>query len=212
MKNVENHFSRPSAVDEMDKKLARGLTEWEEDVIQKRFPQTGRVLDIGCGCGREAIHLAKKGYDVVAVDVSEPQIDRARENSRKMNVKIAFEKTDGLNLPPGDFDVIILWAQVLGNIEAKQDQLTLLCNCRKSLTDSGLISGSGHEKAFCQKASPKYTDENWLYPWGRGDLKYHLFTKETLEELFIQSEFHILETEVPISLPAIIHTAARKIA
>ena len=211
MKDVTNHFSRPEQVEAMDRKrVALGLREWEKGVIEKTFPPEGRILDIGCGCGREAIPLAKRGYDVVAVDVSAAQLHRAGQNAEKAGVKIAFEKTDGLRLPEGPFDAIILWAQVLGNIQARKDQLALLTGCRHVLSDHGLLSASGHNRTFCQKDSPEYTDAHWLYPWGKGELKYHLFTRETFETLFTQSGLEILETEIPDSLPAIIHTVAKK--
>jgi len=210
MKEVEELFSRARLVEDMNKRLGIGLREWEKQVIEKYFPPSGRILDIGCGCGREAIPLAKKGYDITAIDVSTPQLDRARENAEKASVTIAFEMTDGLQLPAGDFDVIVLWAQVLGNIEAKKDQLALLANCRKSLTERGLISASGHNKEFCRKDTPECTDEDWLYPWGKDELKYHLFTEKTFRDLFTQSGFQILDSQIPVSLPAIIHIVARK--
>jgi 2-polyprenyl-3-methyl-5-hydroxy-6-metoxy-1,4-benzoquinol methylase len=38
-----------------------------------------KILDIGCGTGRHAIELTKRGYNVTGVDLSENQIKRARE-------------------------------------------------------------------------------------------------------------------------------------
>lgn len=36
----------------------------------KTYPEKGSVLDIGCGQGRNAIALAKIGYDVTGIDTS----------------------------------------------------------------------------------------------------------------------------------------------
>ena len=118
-------------------------------------------------------------------------------------------KTDGLNLPEGGFDAILLWAQLLGCIASEQDQITLLQNCRDSLTDAGVVSASGHHKIMCQKESPSYTDEHWLYPWGKGELRYKLFTTDELESLLTEADLDILETEIPDTLPVVMHTVAR---
>jgi len=38
----------------------------------KHFPPHGRVLDIGCGNGRNTKFMASKGYNVIAVDMAPP--------------------------------------------------------------------------------------------------------------------------------------------
>ena len=42
-----------------------------------------RALDVGCGNGRDAIYLAKKGWEVTAVDLEERAIRKARERAVK---------------------------------------------------------------------------------------------------------------------------------
>ena len=37
----------------------------------------GRALDLGCGEGADAVWLAERGWDVVAVDISETALGRA---------------------------------------------------------------------------------------------------------------------------------------
>lgn len=43
-------------------------------------PQTALMLDVACGKGRHAIHLAEKGFDVTGIDLSEDSIKEALLN------------------------------------------------------------------------------------------------------------------------------------
>ncbi|NTU49382.1 MAG: class I SAM-dependent methyltransferase [Desulfobulbaceae bacterium] len=68
-----------------------------------------RILDIGCGTGRHAIELTKRGYKVTGVDLSGNQIKRAREKAQEAGVAIDFQTQDARNLPfEGEFDLAIM--------------------------------------------------------------------------------------------------------
>lgn len=53
-----------------------------------------RVLDIGCGEGKDAVFLAKNGYDVTAFDVAESGLEKACRLADKNNVSVNFFKAD----------------------------------------------------------------------------------------------------------------------
>ncbi len=68
-----------------------------------------KIIDIGCGTGRHAIELAKRGYNVTGVDLSEDQIKRAREKSREAGLAVDFQVQDARNLSfTGQFDLAIM--------------------------------------------------------------------------------------------------------
>ena len=50
----------------------------------------GRAIDLGCGTGRNAEYLAKMGYQVDAIDLSETAIGKARKLARQSAVNIDF--------------------------------------------------------------------------------------------------------------------------
>lgn len=56
-------------------------TRGECDFIEKEiaYNQKTKILDIGCGTGRHAIELTKRGYTVVGIDLSESLLQRAKE-------------------------------------------------------------------------------------------------------------------------------------
>lgn len=59
-----------------------GLVDAEAEIIGRYFTRTdAAVLDLGCGAGRTTRPLADRGYDVVAVDVSEPMVREAQSHA-----------------------------------------------------------------------------------------------------------------------------------
>jgi len=53
-----------------------------------------KIIDIGCGTGRHAVELVKRGYNITGIDLSESQLNSAREKAKKQDVKIDFQKLD----------------------------------------------------------------------------------------------------------------------
>jgi 2-polyprenyl-3-methyl-5-hydroxy-6-metoxy-1,4-benzoquinol methylase len=86
-------------------------TVGECNFIEKEinYDKSLRILDIGCGTGRHAIELTKRGYTVVGVDLSDSQLNRAREKASLHNLQIVFQKHDARNLPfLYEFDLVIM--------------------------------------------------------------------------------------------------------
>lgn len=50
----------------------------------------GRVLDVGCGEGADAVWLARRGWDVTALDVSQVALDRAAAHAREAGVQVRW--------------------------------------------------------------------------------------------------------------------------
>ncbi|MEW1637011.1 class I SAM-dependent methyltransferase [Streptomyces sp. NPDC093801] len=58
----------------------------------------GRALDLGCGPGRNALHLASLGFEVDAVDLSPTALDWARDRAREAGADIRFHHGDAFAL------------------------------------------------------------------------------------------------------------------
>ncbi len=63
---------------------------------QGRF--TGRVLDVGCGTGDNALHLASLGLEVLAVDGASIAIERAQAKAREAALPVEFTVADAFDL------------------------------------------------------------------------------------------------------------------
>jgi len=68
------------------------------------------VLDLGCGAGRHCIYLAKNGFDVVGVDVSQSALKMAKAWVRKERLtNVAFMRGTMTNIPlrNNHFDAVV---------------------------------------------------------------------------------------------------------
>ena len=68
----------------------------------------GRVLDVGCGEGADAVWLAGRGWDVTALEVSRVALDRAAGHAREAGVVIRWVHAELVEaaLPLASFDLV----------------------------------------------------------------------------------------------------------
>ena len=86
------------------KRYARGETPWDSGVPSEellRVLHAGRlsgstVLEIGCGTGTNAVELARRGFQVTAIDIVDQAIKIARGKARAANVTVDFHAADVL--------------------------------------------------------------------------------------------------------------------
>ena len=80
---------------------------WLVDVSDE-IPHLGRALDIAAGTGRLSLWLAKRGLDVLAVDISSVGLELARQTAEAKGhlIEILSLDLEAQSLPDGPFDVI----------------------------------------------------------------------------------------------------------
>jgi 2-polyprenyl-3-methyl-5-hydroxy-6-metoxy-1,4-benzoquinol methylase len=98
-----------------------------------------KILDVGCGTGRHAIELSKRGYTVTGIDLSDTQLTRAREKAERNNLKINFVKQDARNLSfYNEFDITIMLCEGgFPLMETDEMNFEILNSVTKSLRESG---------------------------------------------------------------------------
>jgi ubiquinone/menaquinone biosynthesis C-methylase UbiE len=79
------------------------------ELVQVEELNKGRVLDIGCGTGENAIYLADNGFSVIGVDLSGRAIAVAREKIAERRLDVDFRVGNALSLGFKDdsFDYVI---------------------------------------------------------------------------------------------------------
>jgi ubiquinone/menaquinone biosynthesis C-methylase UbiE len=97
------------------------------------------ILDIGCGTGRHAIELARRGYTVTGIDLSESQLQRAREKAHASGVKINFQKMDARYFSFEEpFDAAIMICEgAFSLMETDEMNFKILQNAERSLKKDG---------------------------------------------------------------------------
>lgn len=156
------------------------LMQFQLNEFISKLPKNAKVLDIGCGSGRDSHYFHDYGLDVTAIDSSENIIKEA-----KIRIPEAtFKKMDmrKLTFPKESFDGAWMMAS-LTSIE-KKDALTVLKEAAKVLKKNGILyvavkEGEGEiiEKKPVYLNSPKF---------------YAYYKKDELDSLITSAGFKIV--------------------
>ncbi len=111
-------------------------------MLEEHGIKKGKVLEIGCGNGRICIPLAKKGFDVIGIDISPIYIEDAEKKARKHRVKARFITGDMRNLSKifkkEKFNVVLNVWTAIGYYDKKTDE-KIFKSVYKILKDKGLF-------------------------------------------------------------------------
>lgn len=116
-------------------------TVGEADFIEKEinFDKSKHILDIGCGTGRHSIELARRGYKVTGVDLSNAQLQRARQKAADAKVNIKFIQKDARELKFKNlFDMAIMICEGgFPLMETDEMNFKILQNAAGALKENG---------------------------------------------------------------------------
>ena len=108
----------------------------------------GRVLDVGAGGGRVALHLQERGHDVVAIDVAPLAVEVCRRRGVVDARTLAFADVDETL---GVFDTVVMFGNNFGLFGTPRQAKRLLRRLHRLTTSAGRI--------VAQSNDPYGTDE-----------------------------------------------------
>lgn len=124
-----------------------------------------RVLEIGCGEGKDAVFLARCGYLVPAFDESGAGIDKARLLAEKNGTRVDFFKANALDYQiEGEYDIIYS----SGFFDYLTDGVKL--EFTAMLKEHTAVGGLNVINAFVEKPFIRKKDGQQKTPWRSGEL------------------------------------------
>ena len=97
----------------------------------------GRVLDIGCGAGRHALHLQDKGLDVTAIDRSPGAVKVCKLRGVKKAIVRPIEEISKFR--PSSFDTILMMGNNFGLVQNPNNARRVLKEFSRITTDNAVI-------------------------------------------------------------------------
>jgi SAM-dependent methyltransferase len=130
--------------------FTKGTEQEVEYLVARLGLQTGdRVLDIGCGPGRHALALARRGIDVVGVDHSEDFVALARAAAQAEDLPARFERADVRALDEdAAFDAVICLCQGGFGLLGGTEDADLLARFARALKPGGRLALTAFHLAF----------------------------------------------------------------
>ena len=132
-----------------------------------------RVLDIGCGEGKDAVFLARNGYMVSAFDVAEAGLSKARALAEKVGVHVDFFRADAADYrPDGEFDII--YSSGVMHFVSPAVRGELFDSLKEHTAPSGLHAINAFvEKPFIRRADDGERKDRKLWKSGELFMYYH---------------------------------------
>ena len=116
------------------------LLDIERQLVERYVPRGGRILDIGCGGGREAVGFAGLAYDVVAIDMAPRMVEVARRSAARLGVRIDFRvaSVTDLDVVDATFDAAF-FAGSLHHLPGRELRIGTLRRLARAVKPDGVL-------------------------------------------------------------------------
>lgn len=146
------------------------LSEFGRRSIQLfRERNVHKVLELGCGQGRDTCHLVKEGFDVHAIDYSSTGLEQLRGRMRTDDLCCELkvhDMRDSLPYEDGSFDAV--YSHMLFTMDFTMDELSfMMAECLRVLRKGGINAYSvrNHDDPHYGRFEP-VREDTWRNPKG----------------------------------------------
>ena len=138
------HYAQPDVIGLLsaDSYVDDGLSPGEAALLERIPVRQGRLLDLDAGAGREAIALARAGFEVTCIDFSPDLVEKTKANAARHGLRIealAQEVTE-LDLSAGSFDVAWITSQMYSSIPGRAGRVRMLQGVARVLKPGGVLA------------------------------------------------------------------------
>ena len=121
-----------------------GEAQFIHQLIQNHAPNPQSILELGCGTGNHAMLLAKEGYSIHGIDLSEEMLQQARDRLSKFHPDLASK----IKFSQGDirqtrlnqkFDVVLSLFHVISYQTTNEDLLAAFTTAKEHLKPGGIF-------------------------------------------------------------------------
>jgi SAM-dependent methyltransferase len=122
--------------------LAREKTLEQVDFIERllRLEGGARILDMPCGFGRHAVELARRGYDVVGVDINSYFLRTAEEEAKRTGTSLTLRNQDMREATfDAEFDAALNLFTSLGYFDDEADDVKIANRLAGALKSGGSL-------------------------------------------------------------------------
>ncbi len=105
-----------------------------------QYPKKGKLLDLGCGQGRDAIALARLGYSVTGIDNSKVGIDQMNQIGQDENLNLVGQVGDIYAFDRfNEFDIVLLDSMFHFTKKDKEKEIGLIKKIVSDLNNGSLV-------------------------------------------------------------------------
>lgn len=117
-----------------------GLFDSERRLFERWLKPGLKLLDVGCGAGREAFGFAELGLDVLGLDLSPEAIEIARAEAERRSCSARFEVGDATDLSTREtFDALFIASDVYASIQSRTRRIRTLSMAATRLVPGGML-------------------------------------------------------------------------